>query len=1335
MLKFFYIIIISLLFLTNSLYSIEESKIPSSLIEWKDWVLDDIEDRECPIEYQTGIPKCSWYNDISVALNGQQLDFNMSVTLYRDKTKVTLPSAHLAWVKDVFVNGKKAIVLDSKSKAILILDKGTHTITGSIPWRENLKYLQLPHSVALVNLYKNDKKISSTSVDQNSRLWLDKTGSTNSEKGTLSVSIYRKVVDGHPLRMQSYLHFSVSGKMRSVILDGILLDKFLPTAISGSLDATVTEDKKLKVEVKAGEWGITIDSYTPYNLTRLQKPKGEFIYANQEVWTLQTNPNYRTIEIEGAIAIDPAQTTLPKGWRSLPAYLVTDELFVIKELYKSAKQQQKNEFRLKRQIWLDFDGKGYTISDKINAKISEVRRLEATAVLDLASVSINAKPTLITTLGDTSQKGVELRKENLKIEASSRYEGDISLPPASGWDEKFDSVNTTLHLPAGWKLFASFGSDGRGSGWIDKWNLMDIFLVLLLGIAIYQLYGWRWSAPATLFIILLWHESDAPTIIWLFVLVLVALLRVLEEGRLRKVLKVLMAIVVAITVLEVLQFSVHEIRTALYPQLEKDYYSDSFFPPVLSASVDEEDSMVFKKDKSISYRQRNMSVQESFVPVKKVSKSQNEIMQNRIDPNAVVQTGIGKPAWSWNTHQFSWQSAVGSDEWLELWLISPTLSKVLKVLHIIGMLFLLYMFLHEFVKNRLPRLNLNGAKVLSILLLLTLSSNTLRADIPSDKMLEELKNKLTVAPTCLPHCATIESVEVDIADDILKIKVDISAGANISVPIFGNRNRWLPSSVMIDNKRANLNIDSGGLSIMLEKGVHEVILSGSLIGHEQIMLSSTLALHNLKSLSTNKSWQISTDYKSYIEINNLKEQKEKEQEKSRIEPMVQVSRTLYFGQRWYIDTEVKLLNHIDKPHRLLYILLPNESILDKEIELKDGKAVLHLDSKNSNYHWRSSIPITESLELNFAKDSQQIEIWQMDISSIWDITYEGIEPIEQLKVGDILMPRFKPWQGDKLKLTMQRAKAVRGKSLTIESSRLEIVQSGRYRDMRLNLNLKSSKAGQYTITIDGAEKLNPTQIDGKSHYLKINNGKVSIPLKAKAQKVKLSWREEIGATDSYRFPHIDLNSDSVNSSIHLTLPYNRWVLWTDGPTIGPAVLLWGVLLAVLLFALILGRVKGTPLKTRDWLLLGLGVSTTSVFIMLPVVMWIFALRFKEQKGFALKGWLRNFTQIGLVILTFIALGTIIGAVSAGLLGNPDMMIVGNDSYGYNLNWYSDRISTATIAEPTVISVSIWYYRALMLLWAIWIAFSLIGWLKWAWAVFSEGDIWSKDEKKGEGEVE
>jgi len=1331
-------LIISLLLLTSSLYSIDEHKIPPSLLEWKDWVLDDVKSKECPIEYRSGKAHCSWYRDITLSLNGGKLDFNMSVTLFQDQSRVLLPLAHQTWVEGVRVNGKKAVVLESNAKATLILDKGSYRISGVLPWREGLKYLQLPPSIALVNLYKNGLKEPNVSMDKNSRLWLDKRGSSANEKGSLSVSIYRKVIDGHPLRMKSYLHISVSGKMRSVVLDGVVVDGFLPTSISSALDATITEDKKLNIEVKAGEWIVTIDSYAPNNLKTLHPPKTLFTYDNQEIWSLQSNPNYRSIEIEGARAIDPSQTTLPKAWKALPAYLV-EEPFMIKELYKSAKQQGKNSFNLKRQVWLDFDGGGYTISDTIDAKISQIRRLEAQKSLDLASVSLNSKPTLITKLDGSPQKGVELRQERLNIEASSRYEGDISLFPASGWDEKFDSVHTILHLPIGWKLFASFGSDAKTSSWVDEWNLMDIFLLMLMVIAIYKMYGWRWALPALGFIVIFWHESGAPTLVWLFVLLLVALLRVLPQGKLRSVMKVMLGIVMVIVLLKVLSFSVYEIRTALYPQLEKKHYSGSFTGARsdMESKVRDEISNLKSKSSississisSMRY-ESNMINNNEYMPMKKVSKSHNQIMQNRIDPNAVVQTGIAKPTWSWKSHHFKWQSAVGGSERLELWLISPLQSKILKVLNILAMFFLLYMFLHEFAKPIVTKLTkAKGIKTLGLVVLLSMTPYSLRADIPSNTLLEELKTKLTTPATCLPHCATIEQVAVDIKEDVLGIQIDISVGADVAVPILGNRNIWLPSHVTVDNNLTELNIDkSGGLWIRLTKGVHQVRLMGIVSGHEQIMLSSTLTLHNLRHSSNNKSWKISSDYKSYIEINNLKEQKAKRDELSKIEPMVEVKRTLYFGQRWYIDTEVKLLNSIERPHTLLYKLLPNESIFDKEIELKNGKVMLHFSSKNSRYAWRSSLPITQSLELDFEKYARHIEVWQMDIASIWDLKYQGMEPIEQLKVGSILMPRFKPWQGDKLTLTLQKAKAVSGESLTIESSKLKIKQSGRYRDMSLDLQLKSSKAGQYTIHIDRLKKLKSMQIDGKNHYIKINKGKVSIPLQAKVQKVKLTWREESASAIAYQFPKINLNKESVNSSVTLSLPRNRWVLWSSGPTLGPAVLLWGVLLAIGLFALILGRIKGTPLQTRDWLLLGLGVSTTSVFIMLPVVVWIFALRFREQKGETLRGWYRNLTQVGLVLLSIIALSTIVGAVSVGLLGNPDMMITGNGSYGNYLNWYSDRIDTM-LAQPTVLSVSIWFYRALMLVWAIWIAFSLIGWLKWTWEVFSQGDMWVKSKKK------
>lgn len=1340
MLKYILFVFTSLLFLNHTLYAIEDAELPKDLLEWKAWVLEDIEDRECPTHHQQNSTVCSWYTALKVSHSYQQLNFTLQVALYKDNTQVQLPYAHQSWAKNVRVNGEKAVVIGAATKPVVILDKGKYQITGTIPIKEALKYIQLPPSVALVELEKNGVKVMHPKVDSDARLWLDSRTHTQVEEGSVVVSIYRKLIDGHPLRMQTYLHFRVSGEMRSVELDGVLLEGFLPLKVNSKLNVTMTEERHLKVEVKAGEWIATVDSYHPTLRSVLQIPEYRFPYVNEEVWSLQSNANYRTIEVTGVTSIDPLQTTLPESWKALPTYLVQKgERFKIKELYKSAKQQQKSALHLKREMWLDFEGTGYTVDDMIDAKISQIRRLEMNSLLDLASATINGEPALITTLEKDTQKGIELRETNMMIKTSSRYEGEITTPPANGWSEAFNTIDTVLHLPPGWELFAAFGSDNRTNAWVEKWSLMDIFLVLLLVIAIYQLYGWRWAALATLFIILLWHERDAPTIIWLFVVLLVALLRVVQEGRLKKFLQFTTALVVAVALLKVLSFSVYEIRTALYPQLERTGYG-------LYTSAHLESVKKISKPK-VMYRGglRKSEVLEDtkIMNSSQISREQkiDKMMQNRIDPNAVVQTGIGRPNWSWKRYTFSWQSGVGSDDRLKLWLLSPWLVKLLKIVNIIGMFFLLYLFLRDFSKSVLPGIK-KGLVVkptaigVFLVSLLVITPQESYADIPSATLLQELKERLNEPPSCLPHCAQIDALSVVIEeDDSLHLTLTISVASHASVPLLGNRNVWLPQEVMVNEKGAEgLRLGKNGtLWLVLGQGVHNVTLKGTLKGQHQVMLNSRLPLHNLTLHSTTPLWKINSDKRSYIEINSLREAKQEDKIKSSIKPLIEVTRTLYFGQHWYIDTEVKLLNKIERPYTLRYPLLVDESILGKEVEKKESHALLHLSSKRDYITWRSSLPITPRLKLKAIGNPQVVEIWQMDISTIWDMQYQGLEPITQLIHQDIIMPRFKPWQGEELTLNFERTKAVKGENLTIESSSVQSIQSGRYRDITLDLSIKSAQAGQYTIVLDGVKVLKPTMIDGKTHYLKVNDGLVSIPLHAKAQKVQLRWREERGTGLDYHFSSIDLKKASTNNKIALTLPSNRWILWTGGPILGPAVLLWGVLLALLLVAIVLGRVKNSPLKTQDWLLLGIGVSTTSVMILLPIVIWIFALRYREYRGETLKAWKRNLIQIGLVLLTLIALGTIVGAVSSGLLGNPDMMIAGNQSYGNHLNWYSDRIA-GVVPQPTVYSVSIWYYRALMLLWSIWVAFALIRWLKWAWSVFSQGEMWTKwrveESKKG-----
>ena len=45
---------------------------------------------------------------------------------------------------------------------------------------------------------------------------------------------------------------------------------------------------------------------------------------------------------------------------------------------------------------------------------------------------------------------------------------------------------------------------------------------------------------------------------------------------------------------------------------------------------------------------------------------------------------------------------------------------------------------------------------------------------------------------------------------------------------------------------------------------------------------------------------------------------------------------------------------------------------------------------------------------------------------------------------------------------------------------------------------------------------------------------------------------------------------------------------------------------------------------------------------------------------------------------------------------------------------------------------LWIYRLLMLLWALWLAISVLGWLRWGWGALNVGGIWIKRPPKKAG---
>jgi hypothetical protein len=252
-------------------------------------------------------------------------------------------------------------------------------------------------------------------------------------------------------------------------------------------------------------------------------------------------------------------------------------------------------------------------------------------------------------------------------------------------------------------------------------------------------------------------------------------------------------------------------------------------------------------------------------------------------------------------------------------------------------------------------------------------------------------------------------------------------------------------------------------------------------------------------------------------------------------------------------------------------------------------------------------------------------------------------------------------------------------------------------------------------------ELQSVRIDGDVIPLELDGDVLTLPVTTGAHQVGIDLRLSGDIAMRSRFEAVDFGAGASNILLQLALPADRWVLFAYGPTLGPAVLYWAELAVFVLIAIILGKITLSPLRSHEWLLLGLGLSTFSWPVLLLFAVWAFVLSAREIRPLPGSNVVFNIGQLVLAVLTVVMLITLIGSIENGLLGQPNMHIVSPVQYG-PLSWFMDRSDGVTPAAG-VISVSLWFYKAAMLAWALWLSFALLRWLRWAWKAFSTEGVW------------
>lgn len=1348
------------------------AQVPAPLKPWVDWVLRDQTAANCPYQYNSKSRACSWPSEIELQLSSSGGGtFSQSWQIFNE-TLVQLPGDTEHWPQKVQSQEGELLVESKGGMPHVRLARGVHKIQGLFRWSKLPKSIKVTPQTGLVKLQVNNKLIERPQFNQQGQLWLTQGVSETVSEDNLDIQVFRKLTDTHPVQVITAIKLRVSGKQRNANLSPVLLKDFIPLSINSPLPArfetTADNERQLQVQLRPGEWTIEVTGRAYSDQTAFTLPSSQSPWPQQEVWTFAADNKIRQVEVRGANSIDPNQTRLPGKWKSLPAYLMTPkQTLTLDVMHRGVSQVGQNELMLQREMWLDYDGKGYTIKDRLNGVIRQESRLNVTSALALGRVSIDGKDQFITrqTQAESSiaKAGVEIRRESINLVAESRFSGQRSTPPVSGWEHDLKNVNTTLHLPPGWRLFSASGTDNLPNSWVQQWSLLDFFLVLIITLSVAYLFNPLWAGFALLTLALTWHEPDAPRYIWLNLLAAIALLRVLPESWFKRALSTYRWISILALALIVLPYMIDTIRNGLYPQLDNRVHHLIEFDQATSNTgardmMAMEDSMVMAEQEMV---QRAPMVKRSAprpkLSSKVVARSYLGSAQKQqvpkadltsIDPNSMVQTGPGLPNWrSYQQTRLTWSGPVKADETSHLILITPFINMLLKFLGIgllLGLCWRLVSlnehlsgsFKQWFKKSAVPIV------ALFILPILLMSSETATAkSFPDEKMLETLKQRLNAAPECLPECAQIEQMQISISENSLQARLRVHAVIDTAIPLPGSQSTWLSTQVILNEEPAlAIKRDkSQQLWIAIPKGLNDIVLNGELPKRNSIPLPLPLRPHSVTWQSSDKQWLLegikeNGSAESQLQLNRVLSKDAKalqEQTQSTLPTFVKIERQLNLGLDWTIETTVTRLSPLDTPLSLNIPLLANEQPMSDQLSIKTGQIKINLNATQRQSRWSSRLVPTDKLILKASDRSDLLETWQVATSPVWHLESVGIPVNQYRNKGNQTTPVWYPWPTETLTLNLSRPEGIKGQTVTVLNSKMEVSMGKRANTVTLDLNILSSRGVQHEVKIPADATVKQITIDGVRQRTQASENKLSLTLKPGKQRVRIEWSESELLSSRYQFPEVDLGLASVNANFKMALPRERWVLWVSGPSMGPAILFWGVLLAILLVSLILGASKLTPLASWQWFLLGIGLSQTETALMVLVIIWLLAIAFREKLTQKLSYAKFNAMQIGLVGLTVSALIVLAAAVANGLLGSPDMQIAGNGSNAYLLNWYQDR-TAQLLPQPSVFSVPLWIYRVLMLMWALWLAISVLGWLRWGWGALNVGGIWMKRPPKEAG---
>lgn len=1415
----------------------EEVYIPELLKPWKEWVLDRHKDFACPVLGKG--KQCVWPGTLELLLGRLDGKFSFYVALDKSENQIQLPGGNEIWPLQVkaFVGDKMVpiSVLHRSETPYAILPAGLYRIDGSFAWQERPKTMLMPPEIGLIKLSIDGRVIERPKLNENGALWLEETSSSEqqaAEEDSIAIEVFRKLSDGLPFQVSTVLDLRISGNAREIVFLNPLLSGSIPTRIKSSLDYQLNSESTLVLQGRAGKHQVTIDAIMevpPPTLKPLSGRSAE--WPAHEVWVWEANQMLRSVELSGVTGIDPKRTNLPRPWQTLPAYqLEASSELTLKETRRGQLNVPVNRLELQKQVWLDLNGAGLSVRDTFSGSMYERWRLNANKEMALGHVKVANQAQLITRDSASGLSGVEVRTKDVSLIAESRIEKNATVIPAVGWDVDVSSLRMDLHLPPGWNLLEASGVDSLSSSWLSSWTLLDVFFVILIGVASARLLGLKWGIVGALALIAGHHRTNSPEHIWVHLLGCVALLKLLPDNDFKRFMRMYFNLTRILLVIMTISFCVYEARVGLFPQLEGSKYGTrppaadlfllteegigawtaivvflgalfcffqrqirrgilllvgsvvlgmmfsvlselfvgpSFFDSEVGGGMGD-GTVAYSPMPSASKRRMEQesppqelralqeqagdkafeeevdelaSSGESYYS-RKLKRQRTQQKYFAADPNAVIQTGPGMPNWNWRTWSLVWNGPVKQDHQLKLYLLGPTGNLVLCFTRVILFVaFALVFVLNATSLNSFVRSAKSGALFSFFLFcsVIPLAASPAEAQsYPSNELLQELENKL-LQQRCHENCTATNTIQVNVSNIEVELIASVHSDGSGAWSIPGPVTEFYPEGVMIDGVQTTAlrRAADGILWVRVPDGVHQVRVQGKFSRASTVTLQFGLPPNHVQVHSPE--WVVdglspTGKVQSSLQLSRkedatgkLSEKREKEVDEQQLPNWFIVRREVRIDIPWTVDTVVTRFGDMNRPALVRIPLLKGESVNSETVKVEGNEAIVEFPRGSAEIQWEALLDETSQLELVASSPGRFTENWQLTCSPLFRCQFQGLAPTST-EIEGVHSVRWDPWPGEKVSVGVQKPESVPGQAVTIDEVRVNYEPGVRSLHACLELTVRASQGGWQTLQLPEGALAGEIKHNGVVKPIRPQGRELSLPLEPGEQKFEINWDQpSVEYTVYQELPEVLIGGPAVNIHITSTSPERRWILFVGGPKWGPAVLFWSKLILVIFFGVILGRSTRTPLRTKDWILLGLGLATLSAESLIVPVLWLFALSYRKDKPLPGRHGF-NLCQLGIAFLTIISFAVLYEAVRQGLILSPDMNIVGNQSHNTLLRWYVDRM-TNMLPRPWIISVPIWVWRVLMLLWSSWMAFAMLRWLKWGWECFTEGGLW---RGKGEG---